>query len=275
MAAEHTQSRSTGTASVIGPIDGITYDRIQFGSLSSTNTEAARWATRNPGRRAIISAREQTAGRGRLGRAWSSPPGGAWLTVVWPATDSGAVTLAAAEAACCVIDETIGDSLVGGLRAEIRWPNDLLLAGRKCGGLLGETVGTDAGRVLLLGIGINVNNHVAGPVRTPAVSLGEIAGCEVDLPRFVDRLSAALIGALLAWDRDGFAPEVRERVVQRLWGVGASVELHGAGRPVAGVLVGIDARGGLIVDVDGRRRTYVSGEVSCRGPAGPAREEGV
>ena len=273
MAVEHTQSN--GIESVIGPIDGVSVDRVQFGSVSSTNDEAARWATRNPGRRAIISASEQTAGRGRHGRAWFSPPGGAWLTVVWPATDSGAVTLAAAEAVCRVIDETISDAPGADCRAEIRWPNDVLLAGRKCGGLLGETIETAGGRVLLLGVGVNVNNRVEGPVRTPAVSLGEITGSEIDLTRFVDRLVSALIGVLLARDRDGFAPEVRERVVRRLWGVGASVELHGAGRPVAGVLVGIDAEGGLIVDVAGQRRAYVSGEISCRGPVGPTREDGV
>ncbi len=258
-----------------GAADPSDVSRQMLGAVSSTLDAAAAWARENPGRRAVISAAEQTAGRGRLGRVWSSPAGGAWLTLAWPMPDPGAVTLAAADAVCGVIDATLADKPGGGPGARIRWPNDLMLSGRKCGGVLGETSDTDAGRVLLLGVGVNVNNTIPGPVRTPAVSLAEHAGAEIDLPRFVDRLSFALIGVLRGWEQAGFTEALRQRVTDRLWGLGERVVLSGAGETVTGRIVGVEPSGGLAVEVGGKRRTYVSGEISCRGPAGSPREDGV
>jgi BirA family biotin operon repressor/biotin-[acetyl-CoA-carboxylase] ligase len=163
---------------------------LRFESLSSTNTELARMASEGAAEGVAILADEQTAGRGRLQRAWSSPKGaGLYFSILlrpripvdhWPL-----ITFMAALA--------VGDALqeATGLRTDIKWPNDILSGERKICGILSEAIETPAGRAVIVGIGINLT-----PGAFPeATSIAEATGIKPDR----EAILAALLSALTRW----------------------------------------------------------------------------
>lgn len=255
--------------------------RVDLVETTSTLDEARRWAEAHPGESALIVAARQTGGRGRLGRAWDSPEGGAWMTLIFPAPGERippAATLAGALGAAGAIDECLShaDPVAGEapMRTAIRWPNDLLLEGRKVGGMLGESLRVAPRATFLLGVGVNVNNKPPGAdrdLRTPATSLAAVRGRPVDLDRFVDRLADRIARAVRACFDHGLDGAARARLEARLLDRGRRVRLTGAGEAVEGVLRGLDASGGLLLEIDGECRRFVSGELSCRGVDEPCR----
>src|SRR5262245_27321985 len=130
---------------------------MRFGSLPSTNTELARRASEGAGEGLAILADEQTAGRGRLQRAWSSPKGaGLYFSILlrpsiameqWPLITFMAVL-------------AVGDALseACAVTTDIKWPNDLLSGERKICGILAEAVETPVGRAVVLGMGVNLTS---------------------------------------------------------------------------------------------------------------------
>src|ERR1043165_3583367 len=130
---------------------------LRYESLPSTNTEVARLAAEGAAEGLAVVAHEQTARRGRLQRAWSSPKGaGLYLSILlrpkpeperWPL-----ITFVAALAT--------GDALLDAsqVQTDIKWPNDLLANERKICGILAEAIETPTGRAVVVGIGINLTN---------------------------------------------------------------------------------------------------------------------
>jgi len=218
----------------------------------------------------VVTARRQTAGRGRLGRAWVSPEGGVWLSIagaVPHAPNAPARSLAAAVAAAQTAERELGRAR----SVRIRWPNDLLIGKKKLGGMLGEAT-TIAGRpALILGVGINVNNPIGpgpapgeAPFRTPPTSLSVEAGRAIDLPRFRDALIAALTDAWRAFDRRGLDARTHDRLNARLAYRGEPVRLTAEPRAHEGTLLDVDDDGALRLEIEGEPRRFASGELSCR-----------
>jgi BirA family biotin operon repressor/biotin-[acetyl-CoA-carboxylase] ligase len=168
---------------------------VRFESLPSTNTELARMASEGAGEGLSIVADEQTAGRGRLQRAWSSPKGvGLYFSILlrpriapshWPL-----ITFMAALA--------VGDALneAAGINTDIKWPNDLLSGERKICGILAEAIETPAGRAVVLGIGINLTPQAfPEELKTVATSVWEATGRQPER----ETILAALLRALSRW----------------------------------------------------------------------------
>jgi BirA family biotin operon repressor/biotin-[acetyl-CoA-carboxylase] ligase len=168
---------------------------LRFESLPSTNTELARLASEGGPEGVTVVADEQTAGRGRLQRAWSSPRGaGLYFSILlrptipqnyWPL-----ITFMAAIA--------VGDALreAAGVETDIKWPNDLLSGERKICGILAEAIDTPAGRAVILGIGINLTQSAYPPeLAEVATSVAEASGRPVDR----EQILAALLDALAHW----------------------------------------------------------------------------
>src|SRR5579864_1131231 len=122
----------------LGALDTRTIGRRLrwYTTLPSTNDLAMRLAELGEPEGAVIVAEEQTEGRGRLGRAWASPRGGVWLSVILrpglAVSQLPLIGLAAAVAAACAIRESTG------LVARVKWPNDVLVQGAKVAGILAE-----------------------------------------------------------------------------------------------------------------------------------------
>ncbi len=172
----------------------------------------------------IVVANRQTAGRGRLGREWSSPPGGLYATFIVPNADLLALRAGVATARAL---ESIGAA------ARLKWPNDLVVGERKLGGILIETDGA----VARIGVGINMS---ASPV-PGATSLSDL-GVRADR----DALACAIHGGLSERDSDaGTLSEYRARSAT----LGRHVRIDvSAGRTIEGRAVDMDALGRLLVE---------------------------
>ncbi|BFM10308.1 bifunctional biotin--[acetyl-CoA-carboxylase] ligase/biotin operon repressor BirA [Simiduia litorea] len=233
---------------------------LQTDSTSVRAMEAAADAAHG---RAFI-AEQQTAGRGRRGRAWVSPFGAnIYLSLVW-SFQGGAAALSglslAVGVACARVLRTSGADQVA-----LKWPNDLLVDGKKLGGILLEMTGDPAGECqVVIGIGINVAmpSEQAESIDQAWVDL---RGLGVTLSRnaLVAKLLAELVAVLEHFALEGFAGFKAEWLALDAF-ANQIVTLSSAARAVSGLAQGVDDSGALIVSVDGERRLFHGGEVSLR-----------
>ena len=164
---------------------------LRFESLPSTNTELSRLASEGAEEGVSVVADEQTAGRGRLQRAWSSPKGaGLYFSILLrPKIATNFWPLLTMMAAVAVYD-ALGDACR--LQADIKWPNDLLSGERKICGILAEAIETPSGRAVIVGIGINLTQDAyPAELAEVATSISEATG------RAADR--EELLTALMRW----------------------------------------------------------------------------
>ncbi|RPI27214.1 MAG: biotin--[acetyl-CoA-carboxylase] ligase [Acidobacteria bacterium] len=248
--------------------------RFDYDSIDSTNAEARRfWGrpeTRRPGREAqgeerrawVFVAKEQTAGRGRLGRSWASPPGGLWFTVLWPLAASVASAQAAPLVVGLAVLRAIENHCSGPCR--IKWPNDILIRARKICGILCELESQSDTPALVIGIGINANFHSSDlpvGVSYPGTTLLDETGIQTDLHRLLRETLDGLSQTLLGFEREGLTPFLGLINARLAW-VGARVTVCGSeAGEVTGLLRGVDERGRLVIDRDGRLLALLTGEV--------------
>lgn len=267
---------------VAAALSGFAADIRYFERVGSTNDIAADLAAGGAGEGTTVVAAMQTAGRGRQGRAWHSPPGaGLYFSIVFrPLGFEPLLTLMAGEATSRGIERATG------FRPSLKWPNDLIVeppgdddAGlkpcatgspspqarwRKLGGILAEgaVTGTNLQHVVV-GIGINV-----GAAAYPAELAGRVTSLEAELGRPVDvaRVFAQSLAAIAEGRRDlvsGRAHIVLDRWRERAPSSrGRLVECSTAAGTTRGVTRGIDASGALIVGVGDRVERVIAGEVT-------------
>jgi BirA family biotin operon repressor/biotin-[acetyl-CoA-carboxylase] ligase len=244
------------------PSDG--YRREHHDSLTSTNARALDAARAGAGGRLWVTAGEQTAGRGRRGRNWTTGAGNlaASLLLIDPAPRSLAPTVSFV--AAVALHQAVVD-LVGPAAAErltLKWPNDLLLDRTKVAGILIEGEGLAAGAfAVVIGIGVNCISH---PDIGGGQAAGDLAGhgLPVDAETLFGRLTMRMDEELRLWDRGrGFAA-VREAWLARAIGVGEPIRVNLADGPVAGRFESLDAEGRLVLlRADGRRQSVGAGDV--------------
>jgi len=233
-------------------------------ALPSTMNEAWRLAQAGAPDGTVVLAEEQTAGRGRLKRSWWAPAGGSLLLSVllrpgWPARQAQRLTMACSLAVCDAIDATAD------VQAQVKWPNDVLIEGRKVCGILTELdVAGELLETAVVGIGINVNVDFEGapPLMAPATSLMLAAGRRVSR---LDLLVALLSGIeqryLAARAGRSFQTEWAERMAT----LGREVQVAGATGAWQGVAVDVDADGALLVrQQDGTVQRLLAGDVTLR-----------
>ncbi len=215
---------------------GLTLHRV--GTVGSSNDVARDLARAGAGAGTVVLAEAQTAGRGRRGHAWESPPGNLYLSLLTPPGGPAAAPLGLV--AALALAETLHGA--GALAVALKWPNDVLLAGRKVAGVLVEPLESDRA---VVGIGVNVRHAPADSrTRWPAVALAD-RGAEIAL----DSLAAAFLARFLdwrdRWQQEGFAP-VRTAWRPWLWGVGRRVRVGGE-TPVTGVIRDLSPAGALVL----------------------------
>lgn len=241
----------------------------------STNQDLLERARHNaPPAPVVRAAWAQTAGRGRLGRRWYAPVGSALLmSVAVPLRQSildSAVTLA-----CGVhVVETLRAQ---GVPADLKWPNDVLLGGRKLAGLLAElATDTFGARTLIVGLGLNLMPAPEGlphDVPTPAALSDQLALHDwVGAYGFwCAQLTTALLDAISIVDTEGFGPYVPRFNALFVWrGLPVTViepQTEGWVERTSGIALGVDTHGHLCLDVGGTMITLTSGDVSLRSTA--------
>ncbi len=246
---------------------GVTWPApVLLGATASTNDDARRLALEGAPEGTCVVAEEQTAGRGRLDRTWSSPAGaGLWASFVIRAGDVprdrwSLLSLAAGLAAV--------DALAEGcrVRAELKWPNDVVVVAaacggdgglRKIGGILSEAVGDDA---IVVGIGLNVDQ---GSAELAALSVKAssvmLEGGRPDRPALLVSLMGAMERRVGQWRSGDLAMMGDYRAVCTTIGRLVSVDLPAG--TVSGHVSGIDDDGHLLVS-DGEATTRItSGDV--------------
>jgi BirA family biotin operon repressor/biotin-[acetyl-CoA-carboxylase] ligase len=219
-------------------------------ALARTGAEEGLW----------LSAARQTQGRGRQGRAWSSPVGNvsASTLVRLRSSDPAAPTLALV--AAVAVAETVATFLRSALHdvtgLAIKWPNDLLLGQAKLAGILLERV-DDA---IVIGIGVNVAHHPDLPDR-PTTSLAA-HGLAVEPAIFVETLADTFARWLQRWRGEGLAP-IRDRWLALAHPIGTALTARlPDGQAVDGLFDGLDADGALILRLaGGERRVIHAGDV--------------
>ena len=242
---------------------------LRFDSLPSTNTEAARQAAAGAPEGLCVVAREQTRGRGRRERVWVSPQdAGLYLSIVlrparlapqtWPL-----ITLMAALAVRDALAEACA------LETDIKWPNDLVAGGRKLCGILAETVETQTGRAVILGIGVNLDDRAFPPeLKETATSVASLTGNAPAAETLLQSLLSALSRRYAGLRAPGGAQEtVREWSRHSSYAQGRAVRVALAAETFDGRTRGLEPDGALRVETDrGEIRIVRAGDVtSLRG----------
>lgn len=219
--------------------------------IDSTNAAARRMAEAGAAHGTVVWAQEQTGGRGRRGRAWASPRGNLYASVLLrPDADlhtAGQLGFAAGLA----LAEALDAVMPAGAAVALKWPNDVLVHERKVAGILLESVVDGQGRPagVILGMGLNI---AVAPEDTafPATSL-HAEGAPRDLgPGEVLAETMPRLGAYLeTWTRAGFTP-LREAWLRRATGVGERVTVRLPDRSLAGTFLDLDPDGALILRRD-------------------------
>jgi BirA family transcriptional regulator, biotin operon repressor / biotin---[acetyl-CoA-carboxylase] ligase len=232
-------------------------DALQvFDTIDSTMDEARRRLACGINHRLWIVADEQTAGRGRQGRVWVSPPGNLHMTALihtqTPPRDQPKIGFAAGAA----LARTARELLPHRIDVALKWPNDLLVAGGKASGLLLEGLG---GGAVAIGIGINI---VAHPPETPYPATHLAAHVPgLDKHAVFEKLSAALVEELDAFaDGRGFAL-TRQRWLGFAAHQGRRVSVRQDGLTLDGVFRDIDADGRLVLATDAGEARIAAGDV--------------
>ncbi len=238
------------------------YRLVARDALDSTNEEAARRARDGAPDGTVVWARRQTAGRGRHGRHWESPDGNLYCSILLRPD----VTPGEAAQLTFVAALALGRALDGILPADakltFKWPNDVLLGGRKVAGILLESSGSRDGRLdwLVVGCGLNVN-HFPEHAAYPATSLRTVGSA---VPAVAELLAAFVEAFALwraRWQADGLGP-VRDAWLARAAQIGGDVSVRLPGDELRGRFAGLDAAGALLLDLpDGSRRTVNAGDV--------------
>jgi len=241
------------------------YRLLRHRRLGSTNEEAKSLAASGAFEGSLVWALEQTSGHGRRGRVWASPLGNLYASVVLRPQVTPLLAAQLGFAAALAVGEACldvaPDAAIG-----FKWPNDVLLRGRKLAGILIESQTRGDGRVdwLVLGIGVNLSTY---PVATdyPATAL---SACGVEVPP--ETMLAGLAQRFLVWyerwDRgEGFAT-IRAAWLERAVGLGWALRASLPGATLSGVFAGLDKDGALLLDTGSGRHRIEAGEVF---PAAP------
>ena len=232
---------------------------IAYPSLTSTNDIAKREAKKGAREGTVILAEEQTAGRGRLKRAWLSPRGSIALSIILHPTPTqlpSLIMLASLAVARCI-------EKVGGLETQIKWPNDVLINGKKvCGILIESDVRGSAVDYAVIGIGLNVNLKPADfpEIAATATSLSKELGHEVSRLKVLRSLLTFMEREYLLLAK-GESPVTRWTA--RLLQIGEEVQVDTPWGRETGQLQGVDAHGALLVrQGDGTEARITVGDVS-------------
>jgi BirA family biotin operon repressor/biotin-[acetyl-CoA-carboxylase] ligase len=239
---------------------------IHLQCVDSTSDEMKRLAERGADEGTLVWADEQTGGHGRLGRRWISPPGNLYVSILLrpaaTATQSVQLTFVTAVALADVIAAVLPPSR----RVGCKWPNDVLVDGRKVSGILLESQSKPDGTLaaLVIGVGVNIGSHPPDEaVMYPPTSLHAEGARDEEPGSLLQRLCPTFLGWFDIWQHRGFEP-VRRAWLDRAEKLHQPVEVRTDTSIIEGVFVGVDSHGAMLVQQGDRRRAILAGDVFLR-----------
>jgi BirA family biotin operon repressor/biotin-[acetyl-CoA-carboxylase] ligase len=235
-----------------------------FTEVTSTNDIAKKFVTMKAREGTVVIADTQTSGKGRLGRGWLSPKGGIWFSIILrpevKAKDTFKMTFLTAVAIAKTIKKMFK------LNAEIEWPNDVLINGKKVCGILTETsIRGDAVDSVIVGVGINVNvdiNFFPKDLKKTVTTLAAEVNSEVDREKFLSKLLTELEVYYKMFKENRFDSILEEwKQLNRFFG--ANAEVVSFDEKITGQAVNVDQNGALVIRLaDGTTRKVFSGDVT-------------
>jgi BirA family transcriptional regulator, biotin operon repressor / biotin---[acetyl-CoA-carboxylase] ligase len=220
-----------------------------FGSLDSTSEEVRRRALGgDPGRLWVVS-EEQSAGRGRRGRSWVSPRGNLYASALLidpcPASIAAELGFVAGVALARAVED------VGAVGVRLKWPNDLVLDGAKCAGLLVEGVSLAPKRLACV-VGIGVNCQCAPKTAGyPTAKVTDALGRPVDRRALFERLATRFDQSLAQWEEGAGFEAIRSVWLDHAGAIGERIRIDNAGGRREGIFEGLDADGRLLFRGEG------------------------
>ncbi len=240
------------------------FNLVALETVDSTNAKARRLAEKGPDETpegTFVWAMEQTAGRGRRGRDWHSPKGNFYASIVLrpevPLKDAAQFSFVAALA----VFDTMGSLGPPGISVTTKWPNDVLISGRKAAGILLEAQGGDGDQLpefLIVGVGVNLMSFPEDAA-FPATSLAE-EGAPILPPEFLGVFARHFLAWTRLWVDEGF-DRVRKNWTWRCDQVGQEIEVRLGDRSLTGVFKDLDENGALILETEAGIETVQAGDV--------------
>lgn len=238
---------------------------VRFDEIDSTNEEARRRAAGGDTGPTWLVTGSQTAGRGRLGRQWSSPRGNLYTTALLPFPGTlQEAALACFSAGLALIDaaKSLG---VDTRELKLKWPNDALVGSAKLAGILIETGMLHGKLWMAAGFGVNVEVAPERADRVTSCLTALPGGAELTAPRLLAALDIAFRARLFRLLNEGFG-STREAWLESAAGLGGRIELNPASGRVEGVMSGLAEDGALILRLPDGSETHVrAGEISVLG----------
>lgn len=221
------------------------YHLLSYDVLDSTNEEAKRLAAGGGAHGAVIWAKRQTDGRGRMGRQWISSEGNLFVTVLLAPKQELAKCSQLSFVAALAVADTLEAIVEKPELIRCKWPNDILCGGKKLGGILLESFPSTKGNWIAVGIGINIDSFPEH-VMFPATCLRD-AGVELISAKIVlSRLMHNFIGRYDQWANHGFGM-IEEGWMERTYHLKKPIEVIVGDTQHTGTYEGIDASGRLLL----------------------------
>lgn len=249
-------------------------DRFQLTELEtvgSTNDEAKRLATTaSAPDGTVVWAHEQTAGKGRRERYWHSKPGNLYSSVLLRPNISAEHAGQIGFLTCLAVYDAIERYIGGRADIHVKWPNDVLLNGKKISGILIEAASLPDAKLdwLVIGCGINLT-HYPDDTNYPATSIQEECGAGPAVAEMLELYIQALSSWLDTWQSTGFA-SVRQAWLNHAQGLGEKIRVQLDSETLEGIFSKMDENGALILDTSTGLRTITTGDVYAPVAAGGA-----
>lgn len=232
-----------------------------YAQLSSTQDYVKELGDEGLPEGTVVQCLTQTKGRGRHGNTWTSPMGGLYMSVLLrpdcAAAVAGQLSFVVAVAVSAAMDQALG---AGDYKKTLKWPNDILIGGKKCAGILLES-GMAGAMVnwLAVGVGVNIMSAPEG-----ATCLQEVAGGkQIPIHPFRDIVLSHLSAYYTHWKTKGFA-EIRETWMAQAHGLGQEITARTGDASYKGVFGGINEKGELLLEEKGgARRIVTAAEIVC------------
>jgi BirA family biotin operon repressor/biotin-[acetyl-CoA-carboxylase] ligase len=237
------------------------YRLLSFATLDSTNEEAKRRAKAGAAEGTLVWALAQSAGRGRRGRLWVSEPGNLYMSVLLRPDRPVAAAAQLGFAAALAVGEAAVLLLPKGADLAYKWPNDVLVGGRKISGILLESQAAGEARVhwLVVGIGVNLASFPES-ADYPATSLADAGASGVSVEALLAAIAVRLQYWYERWREAGFAP-LRQAWLERARGLGEPIRVRLPGGDTHGCFAGLDEDGALLLDDGLAQRRIAAGDV--------------
>jgi len=241
---------------------------VALDSVSSTMDEARRRAEDGAEDGTLVWALEQTGGRGRLGAGWTSPRGNFYGSLVVRPDCTVAEAAQFGFLAALAIGAAIGSLVPPLIEVTYKWPNDVLVNGKKASGILLESRTGHDGKLehLIVGTGVNLVSHPSD-TRYPATDLAAEECGVIDPPTFLEAYARYLVNWVNRWLEQGFEP-VRRAWLDHAAGLSEHIQVRLPNETLSGLFSGLGPDGTLLLDTgEGTPRRISAGEVLLTGSA--------